>query len=482
MTALYTNTPAFFSDISEAVRLFIDTRRIEQLNQPEPATAGCSVLHMLSSADGCLTSTARVYFDGAEVSQNSYTSNAPAGILEYKREAKRASKISVYRAMLAYFDTPLPWGSLTGIRPTKLLRDSEKRLGTEKAKALFIHEFDVTANKYEFAKGIVDAQAGLEPQGDAVDIYIGIPFCVTRCAYCSFASYTPEVFKDAEAQYVDALLEELSSAEEIIGSRHVRALYVGGGTPTALSPKQLERVLKRASKLASHADEFTVEAGRPDTITEEKLDIIKASSAKRLSVNAQTLFDETLLRIGRRHTTAQFFEAYGLARTAGFDAVNVDLIAGLPGETDDHMHKTLEQVIALKPENITLHTLAVKRASAFAAANMDAFPTDTQTAEAVDNARALLEASGYHAYYMYRQKYMKGSLENAGYTLPGKACLYNIDNMEELCDVLAFGAGAISKRLFNGGERIERAANVKDLRHYIERHGEMGQAKRELFL
>lgn len=479
--ALFTTNPEYFNDICEAARLFLDTRRIEPLDAPTPPREGCAVLHALEEAGGAMTSTARFFMDGALLSQHAFSGAVPQGLLEKKREAKRACKISVYRALLAHFATPLPWGSLTGIRPAKLLRDSEALLGADAAKALFLNTFDVSPEKYALAKGIVDAQAGLHPKGGELDVYIGIPFCVTRCAYCSFASYTPGVFKGAEEGYVNALLSELGCAEQFIGKRRVRALYVGGGTPTALSPGNLEKVLRRAARLADGAAEFTVEAGRPDTITAEKLALIKAAGAGRVSVNAQTLFDETLERIGRRHTAAQFLEAYGLAAEAGFGAVNVDLIAGLPGEDERHMEASLRRVIALEPANVTVHTLAVKRASAFAAANMGAFPADTQTAASLALAHAMLEAAGYRAYYMYRQKYMKGSLENAGYALPGRACLYNIDNMEELCDVLAFGAGAISKRLFNGGARIERAANVKDLAGYIARHAEMADAKRALF-
>ncbi len=207
----------------------------------------------------------------------------------------------------------------------------------------------------------------------------------------------------------------METAESIIGARRVRALYIGGGTPTALPPALLERVLQRAAAIAKGAKEFSVEAGRPDTIDEEKLSIIRALGAGRISVNAQTLLNETLERIGRRHSASQFFDAYALAEKAGFEAINVDVIAGLPGETQAQFCSTLKQTIALKPQNITVHTLAVKRASAFAAKNMDAFPTDGETAKAVDKARAMLENAGYRAYYMYRQKYMKGSLENAVY-------------------------------------------------------------------
>ena len=255
---------------------------------------------------------------------------------------------------------------------------------------------------------------------------------------------------------------------------------MGGGTPTALSEAHLERVLERAAQIAQGADEFTVEAGRPDTITPEKLRIIKESGAGRVSVNAQTLCDETLARIGRRHTAREFFDAYEKAAGFGFD-INVDVIAGLPGEDAGRLMDTLRPIIGLAPANITVHTLAVKRASAFAAENLDTLPTDAETASAVEQARQTLEQAGYRAYYMYRQKYMKGSQENAGYTRSGKACLYNIDNMEELCDVMAFGAGAISKRIFSAEARIERAANIKDLRMYLARLDDVLERKRALF-
>ncbi len=480
MTALYTQTPQFFGDICEELRLYIDTRRIEPLEQPLPLDEGYSVLHAFTEADGAFTSQAQLYRDGAAVSENTYVCPAPKGELERKRVAKRAAKISVYRALLAHFGTAMPWGSLTGVRPTRLLRDTEVLLGEEGAKNLLLKEFDVSPGKYDFAKGILAAQTGLNPSQGELDIYIGIPFCVTRCAYCSFASSVPNVFKGAEEKYVSALLTELADAERLMDGRRVRALYVGGGTPTALSAGSLKAVLERAAELAKEADEFTVEAGRPDTITPEKLSIIRDSGAGRVSVNAQTLCDETLARIGRQHTAQEFFEAYALAADFGFD-INADVIAGLPGEGAERLGETLRPIIALTPANITVHTLAVKRASAFAAANMDALPTDAQTAAAVELARSMLSEAGYSAYYMYRQKYMKGSQENAGYTRSGKACLYNIDNMEELCDVLAFGAGAISKRIFPDEARIERAANIKDLRMYLERLDEVMERKRSLF-
>ncbi len=480
MTSLYISSPSLFSEVCEVMRLFIDVRRIEQLGAAEPAAEGISLLLSIHEVGETVQCTGEVCEDGRRGEAYAYTGAARGGVLERKRSVKRAAKICAYRALSKHFSEALPWGSLTGVRPTRLLRDSEERLGEAGAKALFVSEFDVLPEKYGLAKAILTAQWGLYPQPHDIDVYIGIPFCTTRCAYCSFASSTPDVFKNAEALYADALLREMDCAEELLCDRRVRAVYVGGGTPTALSEANLKRVLGRAAKIAQGAREFTVEAGRPDTITEGKLDIIKSCGARRVSVNPQTLSDETLQRIGRAHTAAQFFGGYEMVKQYGF-AVNVDVIAGLPGESAEDTADTVRRITALLPENVTVHTLAVKRASKFAQDNLSAMPGDTEAAAAVDAAQYILTQAGYQPYYMYRQKYMKGCQQNTGFTLPGSACLYNIDIMEELCDVLAFGAGAISKRIFEKENRIERAADTKDLREYIARADEMIERKRSLF-
>jgi len=479
MIGLFTDTP-FFSDISEVIRLFADVRGIGRLEAETPSAQGLSIVHRLTESDGVIKSEAKVYDGAKETECCEYASDAGTGALGRKRAAKRASKISVYRALARHFQTELPWGSLTGIRPTKLLRDSERSLGEDGARALFLNEFDVSEEKYRLAKEIISAQEGLFPSEDDLDLYIGIPFCVSRCAYCSFASETPDVFKGAQESYVQALLREIEGAKALFEGKNVRSVYVGGGTPTALPEKLLSEVLESAAALAGKAKEFTVEAGRPDTITEEKLNIIRSAGAGRISVNAQTLNDATLSRIGRRHTAKDFFLAYEAAREAGF-LINVDIIAGLPGETRRDFEATVAGVAELSPQNVTVHTLAIKRASGFARENMNAFPGDKETAGMTGHAAAALRSQGYRPYYMYRQKYMKGCLENVGYSREGHECLYNIDNMEELCCVAAFGAGAISKLVLRRGERIERAANIKDLRLYIANADAMAKRKLGLF-
>ena len=480
MTALYISQPALFGEVCEVMRLFIDVRRIESLEAAEPAPEGVSLLLSVYEAKKTVQCAAVVCEDGMRGTTYAHSCPAGSGALGSKRVLKRAAKICAYRALSAYFHETLPWGSLTGVRPTRLLRDSEAALGEAGAKALFLNEFDVKPEKYALAKTILTTQAGLYPDPNDIDIYIGIPFCASRCGYCSFASCTPDVFKDAENLYVDALLRELEGAERLLAGRRVRALYVGGGTPTALNETNLHRVLSRAAELARDAAEFTVEAGRPDTITAAKLDIIRGAGTGRVSVNPQTLRDDTLQRIGRAHTAAQFFEAYEIVKKLGF-AVNVDVIAGLPGEGANDTADTVRRVTVLCPDNVTVHTLAVKRASRFAQENLAYLPGDEEATAAVDAAQRILEEAGYQPYYMYRQKYMKGSQQNTGFSLPGAACLYNVDVMEELCDVMAFGAGAISKRIFLKKNRIERAADIKDVREYIARVDEMIERKRVLF-
>jgi len=260
----------------------------------------------------------------------------------------------------------------------------------------------------------------------------------------------------------------------------IRSVYIGGGTPTALDEKSLRLLLEQCSLYFGKPMEFTVEAGRPDTITMQKLEIIK-DYARRISINPQTLNDDTLKRIGRAHTVEDFLNKFALARECGFDFINTDVIAGLPGENLSDIENTICGIASLQPENITVHTLAVKRASRLNE-EVDFMPVNPQTAQQmIELCAQVLKNNGYHPYYMYRQKYMSGNLENTGYTKKGFECIYNIDIMEETVTNLAFGAGAITKRVLQKENRIERAPNVSDLLHYISRTKEMAQRKIALF-
>ncbi|MCR4620901.1 MAG: coproporphyrinogen dehydrogenase HemZ [Clostridiales bacterium] len=414
----------------------------------------------------------------------------PSGELEKKRVIKRAAKTALFCLLKELTGIDPPWGSLTGIRPTRLMYEAlEEGLTPDAAEKRLRDEFFVSPEKAALVKTIVRAQAGLiYPPEDSFDLYIHIPFCATRCAYCSFA--TGEV-GDGKliVPYVDALLCELKSGASLMRSLglSMRAGYIGGGTPTAIPAAQLERILVCVRELFGQGSEFTVEAGRPDTITPEKLRMLKRQNVTRISVNPQTFSDETLRLIGRAHTGEDTLRAFALAREAGFDDINMDLIAALPGEDTDAFSRTIEKVISLRPESVTVHTLAVKRASRLYEQRLLSGQTRTR-ADARDTDRMLslalssLTASGYTPYYLYRQKHMAGNLENTGYCLPGKQCLYNIGNMEETQKVLAFGAGSISKWIFPRQKRIERSANLRNVEEYISRTDEMSLKKQKIIL
>ena len=376
-----------------------------------------------------------------------------------------------------------PWGSLTGIRPTRLIYEGMSRgLTLTEATEEVRDIFDILPEKAALLREIVEVQSQMgEPEDKDVDLYVGIPFCVSRCAYCSFLS--GEVGKGRQLPpYVDALEKEIAGTLSLIEEKGLnpRAFYMGGGTPTSLSAPLLDRVLSAVQPFIDRAKEVTVEAGRPDTIDEEKLRVIRDHGATRISINPQTMHDETLRRIGRRHTAAQTEAAYALARKRGFRHINMDLIAGLPGEDFGMFLQSLAWSRALSPESLTVHTLSIKRSSLLHLWEAE-LPDGDMVARMVDAGRAEAEARGMRPYYLYRQKHMAGNLENVGYALPGHGCLYNVDMMEETGHVMAVGAGAISKRVDPSMGRIERAPNVSEISQYIERTGEMLERKRNLW-
>ncbi len=480
MVSLITNTPEFFGDISEEIRLFMDERKIDR--PEEPPREGVLVRHSFSLEEGAFVNRAALVMDGAE--KAAYTFRSPAvsegDALLYKRQKKRGAKISVYRALLAHYKQEKPWGSLTGIRPTKLYRDSAAELGEEGAKRLFLETFNVAEGKLALAKAVCDNQKTiLESAGEQdLDLYVGIPFCTSRCAYCSF--YSAETSKDGsmEKAYVDTLLKEINLLAPVMEAFPLRSVYVGGGTPTALSEELLRRVLLALKPYVW--GEFTVEAGRPDTITDKKLALLKEAGVSRISINPQTTCQKTLERIGRKHGVAQFFAAAELAKKYHFDSVNMDLIAGLPGEGEAEFLRSVKDVLALAPENITVHSLAIKRASKFGMEQASQFLEAERVERMLERAAALILAR-YRPYYLYRQKYMAGNMENTGYSFPGKECVYNVDIMEETVSILALGAGAASKRVFEKGRRIERYRGVKDLSNYLLRVEELADKKARLF-
>ncbi len=404
--------------------------------------------------------------------------------LHRKRAARRLCKQALYDLCREVTGIHPPWGSLTGIRPTHLIYEAmAEGLTAEEAAEALIRRFDVAPEKAELLREIVAVQSLLPPPGDGwMDVYIGIPFCTTRCTYCSFSS--GEIGRGRLVEpYLTALFREMEAGAALLkdAGKRLRAVYVGGGTPTSLNESQFARLLDRMMTLYPGAMEYTVEAGRPDTITPGKLRAIRESGVGRISINPQTMNDHTLRVIGRGHTAAQVEEAYAMARAEGVRHINMDVIAGLPGEDTADFARTMDAALRLKPESLTVHTLAIKRSSRLHLENAPL--PDGETAAAMvrmglDTARQL----GLQPYYLYRQKYMAGNQENVGYALPGHACQYNVDIMEENSHILALGAGGISKRIYPDEGHIGRSPNVSNIELYTQRVEEMIARKRALFL
>ena len=392
---------------------------------------------------------------------------------------KRYLKISLYDMLSQLTQKTMPWGSLTGIRPTKLFYELKKELGSSiLAKNELINTFRVSPQKAEVVMEVTRNQSRIEINDNLVDLYINIPFCTTKCYYCSFISAPIPQCQQYVEPYIDALLKELNAVKQIINKNNyiVKSIYMGGGTPTALSHEQLDRIL---TQITYPVSEFTVEAGRPDTITKEKLDVLKKHGVTRISINPQTFSNRTLKQIGRAHTSQDIIDAYNMALPYDF-SINMDLIAGLSNESFNTFKNSLNKTLELHPDNITVHTLSVKRTSKLSEGEGDKGTVDEVT-KMIDYSYKKLTEAGYSPYYLYKQKNMVGNLENLGYTLKNKECIFNIDSMEEVATIVAVGANAISKRFFSLTNRIERNANVKNLNDYISRIDEIISKKQEFF-
>ncbi len=365
-----------------------------------------------------------------------------------------------------------PWGILTGVRPAKLMTKLIASLGEEKAVKYFINELKVSADKTNLAlmvsKNETPIIEGSSP--DSYSLYVSVPFCPTRCSYCSFISHSNESAKKLIPEYVEKLCDEIVESGKIAKDLNLRleSVYIGGGTPTVLTATQLKMV---TDALSANFDlrgisEYTIEAGRPDSIDSDKLDVIKNCGCTRISINPQTFSDSVLKEIGRNHTSAETLEAFTMAREKGFDNINMDLIAGLPTDTLKSFEKTLDIAISQNPENITVHTLALKRSSTIVTEGK-ATNSPTLTSDMLKLVQTKLTNAGYEPYYMYRQSKSLGNLENVGWAKKGYEGLYNIYMMEECHTILSVGAGAVIKLKAPNGTEIERIYNYKYPYEYI---------------
>ncbi|WP_094547191.1 coproporphyrinogen dehydrogenase HemZ [Petroclostridium xylanilyticum] len=478
-------------EIENMIHLFFTNKKIEfiydkyQLNETD-----IFISSILKNTGGQISVSTRIVLNG-DVKENNIIQKYDSSMSpdEYSKLCKSAVKLSFYRAAKQVSPVNVPWGTLTGIRPTKIVHSliQEGRSDKEIEKIL-LEQYEVSTEKAKLALDVAYNELKIlkQSQPNSIGLYIGIPFCPTRCLYCSFVSNSVQRAQKFIEPYMEALIREIQHTGTIINNMgwQVESIYIGGGTPTVLTPVFLEKLL---SAVCAHINlqsvkEFTVEAGRPDTIDQEKLRIIKKYGASRLSINPQTMNLSTLQTIGRCHMPEDIVKSFGMARSLGFGNINMDVIAGLPDETVDMYKNTLIQVQELDPESVTVHTMSIKRASRLNE-KIDEY-TITQ-ANAVQDmllfTQQFMREHNKYPYYMYRQKNILGNLENVGYCKPNFECIYNVQIMEEKQSIIAVGCGAVTKMVNLENNRIERIFNVKDVEEYIKRIDEMLIRKNKIY-
>ena len=444
----------------------------------------------LRRGDTWLTATAVLHWKGRVTRHacRAKVSELTGDALADGRVCQRIVKLAFYRAGVEALGREPPWGAMTGVRPVKIPTKAMLAGATPAQAAGQLRKvYRVSPLRsrlaIDCAKVSLKVKQSLRPE--EISLYVGIPFCPTRCAYCSFISADVKHALKLIDPYVDALVREIAAAGTALkrDGLTVKSVYFGGGTPTTLSAGQLDWVLSALEEYIdlSHCVEYTVEAGRPDTITREKLETLSRHNVGRVSVNPQTMEDSVLRAMGRAHTARQIEEAYALVRSSGEFLVNMDLIAGLPADTTDGFRRTLDKVLELAPENITVHTLALKRGSTLTTGGSAApLPGGEQVTEMLDYAWYRLAQAGYGPYYLYRQKFMSGSFENVGWCMPGCESIYNICMMEELQSILSLGAGGVTKLVDTAQGRIERRANPKYPQDYLARIDQICREKEEI--
>ena len=459
----------------------------ERPEYPEGKPTGDRFEVKLSEGKVFVTATCRIVLgEGKYFGRAACRKSEISSALLKDRIGQSLVKNAVYRAALASGVERPAWGSLSGVRPGKVFSPLlEAGLSPEEAVRTFMEKYDVSETRARLclrtSLETVRAEKSLGEKD--ICLYVGIPFCPTRCAYCSFVSQSVEKSMKLISPFLEALYQEIDAVAEEVRKNSLRviSIYMGGGTPTTLSAPQLDALCSRIAEKfdLSALREYTVEAGRPDTITEEKLTVLRRHGVDRISVNPQTMSDRVLKTIGRRHTAQDIVEALSLVRKVGGFAVNMDLIAGLPDDSTESFSDTLDKVLALAPENITVHTLALKKGSKITLEGSP-LPTAAEVSDMLDLSREQLERNGYAPYYLYRQKFMSGGFENVGWAKEGYVNLYNIFIMEELCSILAVGGGGSTKLVCPGDSRNLRLMAPKYPLEYINNIEKTCQSKEEI--
>lgn len=497
MIVVRLNQARFEYDIHSLVKAFYPTQEVKVFLQEEKELESSPDMPELRIEFGerqiCCSLLAPLETQGAGGEQTAFVRKEARQEVaelvpgEEKSKIKSRLKQLVYRLLSSYTGKKLPWGNLTGIRPVKIAYGLlEEGWSHQEIIAHMQSYYDASEEKAKLGVDIAERErrilAGLHAE-KGYSLYVGIPFCPTTCLYCSFTSYPIGQWKKKVEAYLTALEKEMDYLAEAFRGKVLDTVYIGGGTPTTLEPGELTRLFTALQERFdfSSVKEFTVEAGRADSITKEKLQVMKAFGADRISVNPQTMKEDTLKLIGRQHTVEQAKEAFLLAREVGFTNINMDLILGLPEETREDVIHTMEEVRKLRPDSLTVHSLAIKRAAGLNQWTREhGMETLQNTEETMEIAAAGAKALGMKPYYLYRQKNMTGNLENVGYATEGNYGIYNILMMEEKQTIAAIGAGTVSKRVYPDGQ-IERCDNVKDVVGYMERIDELIERKRRLF-
>lgn len=465
---IVSNIPKYEKDLTELARLFY---------KKNSNTESIAIFHTLTNLDNNLLSNTYIIKENdKEVYKHTKVDNSE---MQFKLSVIKLLHLGLYETLSKYLKVNMPWGALVGIRPVKMARNLlENGLNNASLINYLQKNYYISKQKSELIQQIIENQKHIIKNDNLVNLYINIPFCPTRCSYCSFISAEVDKCKNLIEPYVKTLIKEIKNTRKLLLAKSliVKSIYIGGGTPSVLSAEQLDRILK---ELNFDVAEFTVEAGRVDTLSEEKLDVFKNNNVTRISINPQSFNKKALKAANRPFDLQNFIKIYSLALTKEF-IINMDLIAGLKYETLTSFKSGLNNLMEICPANITIHSLSLKRSSKLNE-KKTVLTNNNIVAKMLDYAYIKLSENDYKPYYLYRQKNMIENLENVGFSLGDTNCTFNIDSIDEQVSVLACGAGAISKRLFLNENRHERSANVKGIKEYIERIDEMQKRKETLF-
>ena len=483
---IYTNNLPFEYELEKLTRLFFPFEKIEFSTSEPNINSELYAVAQFKEEGGKYYIITSAGLNGKTANSRTPFEAVASKDPNKEKDLERALAVELFKCYSEITNYKPKWGILTGIRPAKLYRKFSELLGDEQATAFFENCFCVSNEKLELLKETAVSEDDIINKSGkrSSSIYISIPFCPSRCSYCSFVSHSIERAKNLIPQYLDFLIKEITYTAEIVKKLdlEVMTIYVGGGTPTTLSAEQLTLLLDTIhNRFGDNFDELTVEAGRPDTITKDKLIALKNGGVSRISINPQTMNDDVLNNIGRKHTTEQTIDAFKLARECGFDNINMDLIAGLPGDTIESFKNTIDNIIELNPESVTVHSLSLKRSSGMGQDKDFSYIKDGIFAgEMVDYAESKLKSVGILPYYMYRQSKTVGNLENIGYAKKGYEGLYNVYIMDETHTILACGASAVTKLKSVNDGQIERIFNYKYPYEYISRFDEMVDRKKRV--